>query len=288
MRTDNQRESSNVEDRRSMSKGTMLAGGGIGAIIMAIIAMLMGVDPSQLLNQQAGPGAEQEAQPLPDDPATQKAVTFVKKVLGSTEDVWNRILPAQAGQPYVEPNLVLFSGQVQSGCGRASAATGPFYCPAPNDQKVYLDMSFFTELSAKFKAPGDFAQAYVIAHEVGHHVQKLLGASDYVNQRRGRVSEAEMNQLSVRLELQADYYAGVWAHHSQKQNRWLEEGDLDEALNAANAIGDDRLQKQGQGYVVPDSFTHGTSAQRIRWFTKGYKSGDIRQGNTFEIPYEQL
>ena len=289
MRTDNQRESSNVEDRRGMSKGTMLAGGGIGAIIMAIIVMLMGGDPSQLLNsQQAGPGAGQEAQPLPDDPETQKAVTFVKKVLGSTEDVWNRILPAQAGQPYVEPNLVLFSREVQSGCGRASAATGPFYCPADNDKKVYLDMSFFTELSAKFKAPGDFAQAYVIAHEVGHHVQKLLGASDYVNQHRGRVKEEEMNQLSVRLELQADYYAGVWAHHSQKQNRWLEEGDLDEALNAANAIGDDRLQKQGQGYVVPDSFTHGTSAQRIRWFTKGFKSGDIRQGNTFEIPYEQL
>jgi predicted metalloprotease len=215
-------------------------------------------------------------------------VTFVKKVLGSTEDVWNRILPQQAGQPYVEPKLVLFSGTMQSGCGRASSATGPFYCPAPNDQRVYLDMSFFTELAAKFKAPGDFAQAYVIAHEVGHHVQKLLGASDYVNQHRGRVSEAEMNQLSVRLELQADFYAGVWAHHSQKQNRWLEEGDLEEALGAANAIGDDRLQKQGQGYVVPDSFTHGTSAQRIRWFTKGFKSGDIRQGNTFEIPYEQL
>jgi uncharacterized protein len=290
MRTENQRESANVEDRRGMSKGAMAAGGGIGALIIALIVMLMGGDPSQLLSgSQAGGPAAQEAPPLPDDEETQAAVKLVKVVLASTEDVFGKLLPAQKGQPYVEPKLVLFSGMVQSGCGRATSATGPFYCPADNDQKVYLDTSFFADLARKFGAPGDFAQAYVIAHEVGHHLQKLLGASDYVNQHRGRVSEAEQNRLSVRLELQADFYAGVWAHHAQKQKRWLEEGDLEEALEAANAIGDDRLQKQGQGYVVPDSFTHGTSEQRIRWFSKGFKTGDMRLADeAFSLRYEQL
>jgi len=272
-----------------MGKGTMAAGGGIGALIIALIVMFMGGDPSQLLNNSSGmPGAQVEELQLPDDPETQRTVTFVKQILASTEDVWNRILPQQAGRPYVEPKLVLFSGAVRSGCGAATSATGPFYCPADNDQKVYLDISFFREMSVKLNAPGDFARAYVIAHEVGHHLQKLLGASDYVNSQRGRVSEKDQNRLSVRLELQADFYAGVWAHHSQKQLQWLEEGDFEEGLRAANAIGDDRLQKQAQGHVVPDSFTHGTSEQRIRWFTRGFRSGDVRQGNTFDIPYEQL
>ncbi len=175
---------------------------------------------------------------------------------------------------------------MRSACGLASSATGPFYCPG--DTNVYIDLSFFDELRSKFRAPGDFAQAYVVAHEVGHHVQKILGTSDMVNRQRARLNETDMNQLSVRLELQADFYAGVWAHHAQKMRNILEEGDIEEALNAANAIGDDRLQKQSQGHVMPDSFTHGTSEQRIRWFTKGFKSGDLRQGDTFSIPYGSL
>jgi uncharacterized protein len=286
MRTDNQRESSNVEDRRGMSKGTLAAGGGIGAIIIAIIVMLMGGDPSQFLGNMGGgaaPGGAEEYQP--STPEEEAAVKLVKVVLGSTEDVWRDILPRQAGRQYEDPKLVLFSGAVSSRCGRATSATGPFYCPANDDRSVYLDVSFFTELATRFRAPGDFAQAYVIAHEVGHHVQKLLGASDMVNAQRARLSESDFNKLSVRLELQADFYAGVWAHHAR---RLLEAGDIEEALRAANAIGDDRLQKQAQGHVVPDSFTHGTSEQRIRWFRKGMESGDVRQGDTFSMPYERL
>ena len=204
---------------------------------------------------------------------------FVSAVLGETEDVWREIF-ARSGQAYREPRLVLFSGAVQSACGFAESAMGPFYCPG--DQKVYLDMAFFEELSRRFGAPGDFAQAYVIAHEVGHHVQNLLGITDRVHSMRARVSEAEYNQLSVRLELQADFLAGVWAHHAERARQILESGDIEEALNAASAIGDDRIQKRTQGYVVPDAFTHGTSAQRARWFRLGLETGDLSKGDTFE------
>ncbi len=286
MRTDNQRESSNVEDRRGKSKGGMIAGGGIGAIVIALVVMLMGGDPTQLLNSNPGAAAGQEDPQIPDTPEAREGKRFVSIVLADTEDVWRKILPQQAGKKYEDPVLVLFSGMVESACGRATAATGPFYCPG--DHKLYIDLSFFDELRAKFKAPGDFAQAYVVAHEVGHHIQKLLGASDMVHQQRARLNERDYNRLSVRLELQADFYAGVWAHHAQQMRNILEAGDIEEALRAANAIGDDRLQKQGQGHVVPDSFTHGTSEQRIRWFTKGFKSGDLRQGDTFAVPYESL
>ncbi len=288
MRTENERESTNVEDRRGMKPGSMIAGGGIGVLVIALIVMLMGGDPSQLLESVPSGAPDQGVEPVPDTPESREAVRFVKVVLASTEDVWRTVLPQQAGREYVDPKLILFSGAVSSRCGHATSATGPFYCPADGDTSIYLDISFFTELAQRFDAPGDFAQAYVVAHEVGHHVQKLLGRSDWMNQQRGRMSEAEYNRLSVRLELQADFYSGVWAHHAQRTKRWLEPGDLDEALDAANAIGDDRLQKQAQGRVVPDSFTHGTSAQRIRWFRRGFESGDLRQGDTFSIPYESL
>ncbi|HWB06163.1 MAG TPA: neutral zinc metallopeptidase [Verrucomicrobiales bacterium] len=278
MRIENERESENVEDRRGMGKGTVI-GGGIGAVILAVVIALMGGDPSALLNQ-GGPAVEQN---IPNTPEANAAKLFVSKVLASTEDVWARILPQQANIPYENPRLVLFSGLVESACGRASASTGPFYCPG--DRQVYIDLSFFEELASRFGAPGDFAQAYVIAHEVGHHVQKLTGASDMVARKHGT---PQFNQLSVRLELQADFYAGVWAYHADKMRSILEAGDIEEGLTAANAIGDDRLQKQSGGQVMPDSFTHGTSAQRIRWFKKGYTTGDMRQGDTFSVPYERL
>jgi hypothetical protein len=286
MRLDDEQESQNVEDRRGLSRGTVV-GGGLGAVILAIVITLMGGDPGAVLNQgQTGGGDSEVSQPVPDTPESNAARVFVSKVLGNTERVWAKILPQQAGVSYQDPHLVLFTGQVNSACGGASASTGPFYCPG--DQKVYIDLSFFDELKTRFRAPGDFAQAYVIAHEVGHHVQKLVGTSDKVNRQHGRVSETEYNRLSVRLELQADFYAGVWAHHAQEMRNILDEGDIEEALTAANAIGDDRLQKQAQGRVVPDSFTHGTSQQRIRWFKKGFSSGDMRQGDTFAVPYESL
>ncbi len=287
MRTDNQRESKNVEDRRGASKGAVV-GGGIGVLILALIIGLMGGDPSKLLEMggAAGGGGAAPSEQIPDTPESREAKRFVSVVLADTEDVWRKILPLQAGGQYEDPVLVLFTGQVQSACGRASASTGPFYCPG--DKKLYLDFSFFDELRTKFKAPGDFAQAYVIAHEVGHHVQKLQGTSDMVQKARARLNERDYNQLSVRLELQADFYAGVWAHHAQQMRKILEEGDIEEALRAANAIGDDRLQKQTQGQVMPDSFTHGTSEQRIRWFKKGLQTGDMRQGDTFSGPYESL
>lgn len=278
MRIENERESSNVEDRRGMGKGTVI-GGGIGAIILAVVISLMGGDPSALLNQ-GGPAAQEN---IPNTPEANAAKQFVSKVLASTEDVWGKILPQQAGIEYQNPRLVLFSGLVESACGRASASTGPFYCPG--DRQVYIDLSFFEELASKFESPGDFAQAYVIAHEVGHHVQKLTGASDVVARKQGT---PEFNEFSVRLELQADFYAGVWAHHADKMRSILEAGDIEEGLTAANAIGDDRLQKRSGGQVMPDSFTHGTSAQRIRWFKKGFTTGDMRQGDTFSIPYKSL
>ncbi|MBO9152847.1 neutral zinc metallopeptidase [Chitinophaga sp. GCM10012297] len=278
MRWQGRRQSGNVEDRRGSSRGGLVAGGGIGAIVIAVIIYFLGGDPSQVLDmqqQQAGP----QQQLSPEQQAAEaEADSLVRVVLKETEDVWNKEF-AQMNQQYVEPKLILFSGMVQSACGGASAASGPFYCPA--DQQVYIDLSFYNELENQLNAPGDFAMAYVVAHEVGHHVQNLLGISEKVQAQRGRLSEAEYNKLSVKLELQADFLAGLWAHHTAKLQNVIEPGDIEEALNAANAIGDDRLQKQSRGYVVPDAFTHGTSAQRMYWFKKGFETGDIRQGDTF-------
>jgi predicted metalloprotease len=270
------RQSDNVEDRRGIG-GKGLAVGGIGSVVILLVALLLGVDPSRLLsgggsNPDTGTHATRPANPEEDE---LKALS--SSVLANTEDVWEEIF-RQRGQQYRPPKLVLFTGQVDSPCGLSSAAVGPFYCPG--DQKVYIDLSFYRELKTRFRAPGDFAQAYVIAHEVGHHIQNLLGTMEKVDSMRGRSSERDNNALSVRLELQADFYAGVWAHYAQKKG-WLEAGDVEEALNAATAIGDDRLQKETQGYVVPDSFTHGTSEQRMRWFRRGLETGDIKQGDTF-------
>ena len=270
--------STNVEDRRGMSGGQVAVGGGILGVIALVLNFLLGGDasqlPQQLPNQNAPASAEQQA-------ADDQRAQFVGVVLQDTEDVWNTLFQ-KGGKNYEEPPLVLFSGLTQSACGTASSATGPFYCPG--DRKVYIDLSFYEDLQSRFQAPGDFAMAYVIAHEVGHHVQNLLGISDQVQQKRQQVSEGEYNKYSVMLELQADFLAGVWAHHAQKTKQILEEGDIEEALTAANAIGDDRLQKQSQGYVVPESFTHGTSQQRMYWFKKGYQTGDINQGDTFNAP----
>lgn len=276
MRWQGRRESGNVEDRRGNSRGGLIAGGGIGGIVIALLIYFLGGDPSQVMNmQQSAP--QQQLSPE-QQAAEDEAAGFVKVVLAETEDVWNKVF-SDMGQQYREPTLVLFTGLVESACGNASSASGPFYCPA--DEKVYIDLSFYDELQQKLNAPGDFAMAYVIAHEVGHHIQKITGISEKVQRMRSRVSETEYNKLSVKLELQADFLAGVWAHHTQKLQNIIEPGDIEEALNAANAIGDDRLQKQAQGYVVPDAFTHGTSAQRMYWFKRGFESGDIRQGDTF-------
>lgn len=278
MRWKGERESSNIEDRRGSGRG-LAVGGGIGTVVILAIALLFGADPRAILEQLQG-GGQQTSAPQssrPANPAEEESKKFTSVVLASTEDIWTDIFRRE-GRQYNQPRLVLFRNAVDSACGRASSAVGPFYCPG--DYKVYLDLTFFDELRSRFRAPGDFAQAYVIAHEIGHHVQKLLGTSDKVDAMRGRISEREMNQLSVRLELQADFYAGVWAYYAQKKGL-LEVGDIEEALNAATAIGDDRLQRESQGRVVPDSFTHGTSEQRARWFRKGLETGDIRQGDTF-------
>jgi predicted metalloprotease len=277
MRLGDQRRSSNVEDQRGGGFGLPVIGGGIGTIIIVIVAALFGVNPGKLL-QQGGTAPTQQA---PAQPAstTDPQVDFVSAVLGDTEDVWNAYFKEHGGQQYQEPHLVLFSGSVQSACGFAQAATGPFYCPS--DGKVYIDLEFYRELKQRFQAPGDFAQAYVIAHEVGHHVQNLLGTSDKVHALQERGSEKQANELSVRLELQADCYAGVWAHHAQKMKNVLEPGDVEEALNAASAIGDDRLQMQSRGYVTPDSFTHGTSEQRVSWFKRGFEGGELQNCETF-------
>ena len=272
------RQSENVEDRRGMSRGGMAFGGGLGGIVILLIALLLGADPRQLLEQLPSDGQAPATQSSrPTNPEEEELRQFVGAVLADTEDVWNDIF-RQLGRQYREPTLVVFTDQVQSACGVAGATVGPFYCPG--DEKLYIDLSFYRELKTRFRAPGDFAQAYVIAHEIGHHVQHLLGTMDQVDSARRRLSEAEANQLSVRLELQADFLAGAWAHHAQKRGV-LEQGDVEEALTAASAIGDDRLQGESQGYVVPDSFTHGTSEQRISWFRKGLETGDIRQGDTF-------
>lgn len=275
------RRSDNVEDRRGASISGPVVGGGIGALVLSLIVALLGGDPSVILQQQ---GQRTNNPPVnsprsPRSATEDKAAEFVSVVLADTEDVWNQVF-RENGRNYVEPKLVLFTGRVESACGLASSAVGPFYCPA--DQKVYIDLSFYRDLKNKFQAPGDFAQAYVIAHEVGHHVQNQLGISSKVRSLQSRVSKTQANQLSVRLELQADCFAGVWANRAQRSRQILEQGDIEEAINAASSIGDDRLQERSQGYVVPDSFTHGSSAQRVTWFTRGIKSGDIRQCDTFE------
>ena len=276
MRWQGRRQSSNVEDKRGLSSKGVI-GGGIGSIVIILVVLLLGGDPTALLqNIQT---SDQSATTNYSETAEEKEqAQFVSVVLAETEDVWHNIF-SDLGESYREPKLVLFTESVQSACGTAGASTGPFYCPG--DEKLYIDLSFFNELQTRFKAPGDFAMAYVVAHEVGHHIQNLLGTMDKIQILRSRLSEEEYNKYSVRLELQADFYAGVWAHYTDKMKGLLEEGDLDEALNAASAVGDDRIQKQAQGYIVPDSFTHGTSEQRKRWFYKGYTSGDIRQGDTF-------
>jgi predicted metalloprotease len=275
MRWQGERQSENVEDRRGAGR-TMAMGGGIGTLVVVVIVMLLGGDPRALLNQMAQQQPAMQERRI--NPEHEKLKEFVAVVLADTEDVWHELFREQ-GREYREPKLVLFSDEVDSACGGASAAMGPFYCP--EDEQVYLDLGFYEEMKSRFKAPGDFAQAYVIAHEVGHHVQKQLGITDRVSRMRGRMSEREYNDLSVRLELQADFFAGVWAHHAQRMKHLLDEGDIEEALNCAAAIGDDRLQRQARGYVVPDSFTHGTSAQRVRWFKKGFETGDMSQGDTF-------
>ncbi len=272
MRWSDLRQSSNVEDRRGMRGPAVVGGGGIGVVILAIAIYMCGGDPSQLL--QTGPTGSEVPPPgqASNRPVSQdEQRKFAGAIMGSLEDAWGQILPAQSRARFQKANLVLFTGQISSACGSASAATGPFYCPG--DSKLYLDFAFFTELSREFKAPGDFAQAYVIAHEYGHHIQNLTGMMDKV-QRAG-----QNNQLSVALELQADCYAGVWANFFGKQNR-IEPGDPEEALRAASAVGDDIIQKRTQGYVVPDSFTHGSSQQRMQYFTKGMQSGDMRQCQT--------
>lgn len=280
MDVNGRRKSSNVEDRRGMSAGKIGGGlGGVGIIIAIIFTLLNGGDAGDVLNEvsrgitQNGQTTE-EYQPTAEE---EELADFVSVVLADTEDVWQKLF-AEQGMAYKNPTLVLFTESVSSGCGMANAAVGPFYCPA--DQKLYIDLSFYKELKNQFNAPGDFAMAYVVAHEVGHHVQTLLGISQQVHALTDKASKEEYNAATVRLELQADYLAGVWAHHVQNKG-YLEEGDFEEALTAANAIGDDTLQMEAQGYVVPESFTHGTSEQRKRWFKKGFDLGTIEGGDTF-------
>src|SRR5689334_3985743 len=277
MRWRGERQSSNIEDRRGMSGGKIAVGGGLGTVLLLIIALIFGADPRRLLEQLPAEPSSGVQSSRPASAEEEELKQFVSVVLAKSEDVWTNVFQ-QNGRQYREPTLVLFTDQVQSACGRAGAAVGPFYCPG--DEKVYIDLSFYEELRRRFNAPGDFAQAYVIAHEVGHHVQNLLGISDRVDAARQRMSEVEANQLSVRLELQADFFAGVFARYVKDQGV-LEPGDIEEALTAASAIGDDKIQRQTTGYVVPDSFTHGSSEQRLRWFKRGYETGDIRQGDTF-------
>lgn len=275
--------SSRVEDRRSGGGGRMVRGGGLVGLVVLLLYGVFSGNFGPLLQNLLSGGAQSLTEQTESAPvssaAEEELVEFCEVVLRDTEVVWERIFREQLGARYEPPTLVLFRDRVESACGMASAATGPFYCPA--DRKLYLDLSFFEELKSRFGAPGDFAMAYVIAHEVAHHVQNSLGTLEKVNKLRARSSETQSNALSVRTELQADFYSGVWAHHAERLLGTLEEGDLKEALNAAQAIGDDRLQKQAQGYVVPESFTHGTSAQRMEWFARGYKTGDVQQGDTF-------
>lgn len=282
MKWTGRRESSNVDDRRGLSGGKIAAGGGVAGIVIYLLYTLLSgnnIDPSQI-QQQLSEQQTQTSRLTPEQQAAdEERAKFVKVVLAETEDVWNKLY-AEKGQQYAEPVLVLFRDVVESACGNATAASGPFYCPG--DNKLYIDLSFYEELQKLTNNKGgDFAMAYVVAHEVGHHIQNLNGTADKVNRMRQQLSETEFNRYSVMMELQADFLAGVWAHHTQKMKNILDADDIDEALNAANAIGDDRLQRQSSGRVVPDAFTHGTSAQRMYWFKKGYETGDIKQGDTF-------
>lgn len=275
MKWQGRRGSDNIEDRRGMSTGTKVVGGGIGTLVIVLLVMLLGGDPQSVI-EQMDPGVS--SGPYESSEAEDQMAQFVSVVLADVEDVWTEIF-RQSGATYREPILVLFRDQVQSACGYATAASGPFYCPA--DMKIYIDLSFCDDLANKYGAQGDFAIAYVIAHEVGHHVQNLFGILDEVTAERQRLSEVRANQLTVRLELQADFFAGVWAHHASRMFDSLEAGDIEEALHAAASIGDDVLQKKYQGRVVPDTFTHGTAAQRSSWLRKGWVTGDVSQGDTF-------
>ncbi len=296
MKWRNQPQSDNIEDVRGgggMGRALPI-GGGIGTLVLAFVIYLMGGDPSAVLQQGQGGSGPNTSVSRPDNSRSGQTPRqggaaqnddekrFVSAILADTEDIWGKFF-AQRGQTYRKPKLVLFSDRVQSACGIAGASAGPFYCPG--DQKLYIDLAFFRELQSRLGAPGDFAQAYVIAHEVGHHVQNQMGTMRKVNALQDRASKSESNQLSVRLELQADFYAGVWAHYAKRKGL-LEAGDVEEALNAASAVGDDRLQQEGRGYVVPDSFTHGSSQQRAEWFQRGLSSGDLKQGNTFGPGFE--
>lgn len=277
MRWKGRQGSSNIEDRRGVRFGR--AGGiGIGTIILALVAIYFGQDPSVVLQGVQPSAPTSEEGPYQETPEEAQLREFVGVVLADTEETWGEIF-RQAGGTYEQPKLVLFSGAVESACGFAQAAVGPFYCPA--DQKVYIDLSFYQELQSRFGAPGDFAQAYVVAHEIGHHVQTLTGISERNMAARQGASEAEANALSVRQELQADCFAGIWAHNADRSRQLLEQGDIEEGLNAAAAIGDDRLQKQGRGYVSPESFTHGSSEQRVRWFKRGFETGSVDSCDTF-------
>jgi len=279
MRWRNRRQSTNIEDRRRRPMARKVAGGSLGTIILVLVGLYFGIDPGVILQSTGTLAPPSETSHAPLSPEEKELGEFVSVVLADTEDTWHAIF-RQAGSQYREPKLVLFSGAVESACGYAQSATGPFYCPA--DEKVYIDLSFFEDLQNRFGAPGDFAQAYVIAHEIGHHVQTLTGISGKVHAAKRQLSERDANALSVRQELQADCFAGIWAYHADRTRQLLETGDIAEALNAANAIGDDRLQMQSRGRVVPDSFTHGTSAQRIEWFKRGLATGGLSSCNTFQ------
>jgi uncharacterized protein len=281
MRWRDQRQSTNVEDRRGMGGRTLAVGGGLGGLVVVILYLLLGGNLSDKGAPDLGLTTDSSGVPSANralTPEEKDAGAFVSVILADTEDVWNMMFQSD-GKTYREPRLVLFTDLTDSGCGTAQSATGPFYCP--EDTTVYIDLGFFAAMQERLNAPGDFAMAYVIAHEVGHHVQNQMGIMDRVMALRGRVSEAEFNRAMVRLELQADFLAGVWAHHAQRMKGILEAGDIEEGINAAGAVGDDRIQKMTQGYVVPDAFTHGTSEQRIRWFKKGFETGDLSQGDTF-------
>ncbi len=281
MRWKGRRQSRNIEDRRRARGPRVAVGGGVDLLLIILVVVLLGGNPQALLSGlNTGLGSAPAGPAAPQSRQEQELAQFVSVVLADTEDVWDRIFAAR-GQSYRDPKLILFTDQVRSACGFASAASGPFYCPP--DEKVYIDLAFFEELGRRFNAPGDFAQAYVIAHEVGHHVQKLLGLTERVHAQRGRVSQTQYNDLSVRLELQADFLAGVWAHHADRSWQILEPGDIEEALGAAAAVGDDRIQTQTRGRVVPDSFTHGSSRQRMRWFMLGLETGDLARGDTFGV-----
>ena len=282
MKWEGRRQSDNVEDMRGQGGGGggMVLKGGLGTLVLVVVVMLLGGDPKALLDMATSSPSGAPHSQVTGSPQEEKLKELVGVVLADTEDVWDEQFRAM-GKVYEKPKLVIFSGSVRSGCGFADAQVGPFYCPA--DRTIYVDLSFFQELSDRFGAPGDFAQAYVIAHEVGHHVQNLLGISARLDEARGQVSEKEYNELSVRLELQADFLAGMWGKKAQEKFNFLEQGDLEEALNAANSIGDDTLQKQAQGRVMPDAFTHGTSAQRVKWFKKGFQATSLAEGDTFRV-----